>query len=300
MQVEAELRAVSEGAWLRPMPELAALGVTGADRQRWLAGMVTGDLKSLAPGAGLRSLVVDKTGRIVAEVWLVVEAERVVVGVRRELAGGLRAHLDAYLVMEDAELEVVEGLAFWLALGPRAEHVASEASRLGGSTGTGALGDLPFGVLAIPHEASPNLAEELTARTGAVLGTPAGWDRLRAERLLPEFGVDFEVGCYPQEARLERFAVSFDKGCYVGQEAVFMLEKRGHPPRRLVRLRLEGGASVEPGADVRAPDGAVTGKVTTVAPDGDDAWALAIVRYKHAAAGTELAVAGRTARVSDP
>jgi glycine cleavage system aminomethyltransferase T len=79
---------------------------------------------------------------------------------------------------------------------------------------------------------------------------------------------------------------------------VFKLEKRGHVSKRLVRLVLEGELALEPGAGVTSADGQVVGQVTSSARGDGKTWALAMVRYKHTESGTELGLAGKTAKVS--
>ncbi|MBM4375870.1 MAG: folate-binding protein YgfZ [Deltaproteobacteria bacterium] len=300
MSIEPELRALSERALICPAPTLATIAVSGADRLTWLGGMVTGDVKGLLPGSACRTLIVGTTGRLLADVWVLVAAERVLVGVPREHVEGVRSHLEAHLVMEDAELTLENGPVWWFAYGPEAAAVAAVGERLGATVGRGSLVGLEVAAMAIPPGAARNLAEDLTAPTGALLATPEGWQRVRVERLLPEAGLDFELGGYPQEARLERFAVSFQKGCYVGQEAVYMLEKRGHAPKRLARVRVRGRADISTGEEVLAEDGSVAGTVATVSPDGADAWVLALLRFKHTTTGTALRIGGASAEVSEP
>ncbi len=93
-------------------------------------------------------------------------------------------------------------------------------------------------------------------------------------------------------------AISLSKGCYVGQEAVFKLQKRGHVSKRLVRLALDGEIDLEPGTEVSDAEGNRVGKITSSTRGDGKTWALALVRYKHTASGTELRLAGHTARVS--
>jgi folate-binding protein YgfZ len=117
--------------------------------------------------------------------------------------------------------------------------------------------------------------------------------------MLPRFGVDFAAGNFPQEATLEHLAVSFNKGCYLGQEAVFMLEKRGHVNKRLVRLAFDGVVpAVAKDSEVRTLEGDVVGAVTSATRVGDRTMAIAMVRYKHTLSGTVLEVAGERAEVS--
>ncbi|MSP23626.1 MAG: folate-binding protein YgfZ [Myxococcales bacterium] len=289
----AELGAIERGALVRPMPELATIEVTGSDRQSWLGGLVTCNLAPLGPGNGAYALMTSKTGRIQAEAWIALDETRALVGVRRDLLAKVREHLEFYLVMEDAEFSVDDSLVWWLAHGPESEAVAAAARALGGVGTMGVLGELTTALMVLPRHAAPSLADSLCRAPGVVLATPMGWDRIRIERMLPRFGVDFEVGCFPQEATLESLAVSFEKGCYVGQEAVFMLEKRGHVQKRLVRLI--GSASATPpraGSEITTSSGESVGKVTSVVTDGERVLAIGMVRYKQTLSGTELLIEG--------
>ena len=159
------------------------------------------------------------------------------------------------------------------------------------------LGELQTAIIAAPA-GIPNFAEVLVQADGAVLATPAGWDRIRIEQHLPLWGVDFQAGCFPQEASLEHLAVSFNKGCYTGQEAVFMLQKRGHVNKRLVRLQLDDAAELAAGAAITTPEGDTVGEVTSSVSDGANAYAMALVRYKHTPTGTRLKIGERDATVS--
>jgi len=131
----------------------------------------------------------------------------------------------------------------------------------------------------------------------AAIATEGAWDRARVEHGVTAFGVDFDDTNYPQEASLERDAVSFEKGCYLGQEAVFMLEKRGHVKKRIVQLHVDG--AVETGDPITLPDGAEVGRVTSraVRPAGGNL-ALGFVKYKQARADTELRVGASRAVVT--
>ena len=200
--------------------------------------------------------------------------------------------------MEDAELVLPdEQPGWWLAHGPKAEQVVDAARGVGAAAAFGHLGELPTAIVASPTSV-PNVVETLTDVSGVVLATPDGWERIRIERMLPRYGVDFEANCYPQEACLEHLAVSFDNGCYVGQEAVFMLEKRGHVKKRLVRLIVEGDEPVPRGTPVTTPEGEEVGHVTSSIHADGKTWAMGLVRYKQTLSGTELKVGQSPATVS--
>jgi hypothetical protein len=299
MDVSAQVDAIENGALVRPMPELVTLAVSGEERLSWLAGMLTQDIGSLEPGQGAYALSVNKSGRLQAEVWVAIADERVLLGIDAKVADALLEAMDHYLIMEDAEIaRADEPLAWWLVHGPEAEAVAKLARGAGATAALTRWGEIDTALVIAPHGGAPNMAEVLTATEGATLATPSGWEHVRIQRLLPRFGVDFEVDVYPQEASLENLGVSFNKGCYIGQEAVFMLAKRGHVSKRLVRLLIDGKAEVDKGAVISTPDGKAVGTVTSVSQAGDQTMAIGLVRYKHTASGTKLSLADQVAEVS--
>ena len=92
------------------------------------------------------------------------------------------------------------------------------------------------------------------------------WEALRIEAGLPRVGLDTDDKTIPNEAGLLGVAVHLDKGCYRGQETVARVHTLGRPPRRLVRLLLDGSVDHLPphGADVTL-DGKRVGFVGTAA-----------------------------------
>lgn len=64
------------------------------------------------------------------------------------------------------------------------------------------------------------------------------FEALRIATGIPRFGVDTDNKTIPNELGL--YATALNKGCYPGQETVAKINNLGHPPRRLVRLNLDG------------------------------------------------------------
>ncbi len=93
--------------------------------------------------------------------------------------------------------------------------------------------------------------------------------------------------------------MSFEKGCYLGQEVVFMLEKRGHVKRRLVPLVVEAAEAPAAGAPVTDGSGAPAGEVTsaTVSPTLGKAVALAMMKRLLAVPGQGVVVQGMPGQV---
>jgi tRNA-modifying protein YgfZ len=296
VDMEKKRLAARQGALVVVRSELGALCVTGADRARWLNGLVTCELAKRKAGEGAYGLAVTKIGKIMSEVWILVGAERLLVGARAQGIDALRQHLDRHLIMEDAEVADASADFRWLFVtGPDAHRLVDVGRKLGAEgaavdwTGRG-----DAAVLAVPAASVEGLLAALRDG-GAELATDQEFEGLRIEWGLPRFGADFDEQNLPQEASLEQLAVSFDKGCYLGQEAVYMLQMRGHAKKHLMRIQVERAPDLAPGAEIRLADGTVVGAVTSATPAGDGSIAIGYVKHKHAQPGTPLDVAGHPA-----
>jgi tRNA-modifying protein YgfZ len=309
MDVKTQVEAARSRVLAVPLRERVVLTVTGADRVSWLNGLLTCDLAKASPRDARYGLFVGRNGRILADAVVVVEEGRVLVSVPARTVEALRKHLDHYLVMEDAEIAPrADAFAVWELSGPRAEAVLAAALAAGASGASidragvgGAVVFLPCaGATDGATEATGALATSVAAEGGAV-GDAAGWQALRLERAVPEYGADFDETTYPQEALLEKVAVAFDKGCYLGQEVVCMLEMRGHVKRHLAALVFDGAEPSPAGAEVTDDAGAPAGTITSSAtsPTLGRAVALAMLKRTHAEVGRELHVGAAKARVVD-
>jgi folate-binding protein YgfZ len=312
MDARAQVEAARQRALAVPRPDWTTLIVTGSDRLSWLNGLLTCDLLKREPGAALYGLAVARNGRVLCDATVAIDDDgqaasqampggRVLVAIPRAVAAGVRAHLDHYLVMEDAAV-APEADAFeaWAIHGPQSSQ-ALGAARAAGAVG-GSIDSTGLGGALVLAPALAGAAVRLALEESAVIGDDAGWEALRLERAVPRFGVDFDEKTYPQEAGLEKVAVSFDKGCYLGQEVVCMLEMRGHVKRRLAALVLEPHDGAQPpvrGAVVTDEGGGEVGEITSAgsSPTLGKEIALAMVKRAAGEPGRELRVGGAPARV---
>ena len=298
--------AARTAALVVPSPWRTTLTVTGKDRLTWLNGLVTCDLAKRAPGDAVYGLFVAKNGRVLADVAVVVDETRVLLSVPASQAEALRAHLDHYLIMEDAEIarSADESGTFgvYAVHGPRARDVLAAVRTAGGVGGeldrTGLGGAIVLAGKERERDVRAAL-ERVVAEVGGAFGDERAWDALRLERAVPRFGIDFDGATYPQEAGLEKTSVSFSKGCYLGQEVVCMLEMRGKVKRKLVALALDSGSVPPRGTTVTAVDGANAGEITsaTASPTLGGTVALAMVKAAQIEPGTVLDVGGTRATV---
>jgi tRNA-modifying protein YgfZ len=294
--IQAELDSVARGALIKPT-DLGTIRVSGKDRLTWLNGLVTCDLAPKTAGDAVYGLTVGKTGKILNEIYVLVGKEELFVGVRSEQAAELVSTLDRYLVMEDAEIAVAAGFEWCLVLGARAGEAVAAVRAAGASAGLALRGGLATAIVCAADAQAAAVMSAIEAACAPVrLASPAGWQRVRVEHGIAEYGVDFDRDNYPQEPALEKDGVSFQKGCYLGQEAVFMLEKRGHVKKRLVQLVIDGPIVV--GDTIATKDGTEIGKITSAIATPSGSLALGYVKYKHATADNELLAAKSPAKVT--
>jgi len=283
----AEYRYANQSVALLDKNYRAYLSFAGPDRIRYLNAILTNNIKDLAAGQGIISLLLNPQGHILAELETYAFADRhlcVSYAMTREQ---LISWMDKYIIMDDVTL--TDETECWGALaveGPQAAAVARQVSGVDVTSQdelfsvNGTAGAIPCRVVKRSPGGVPG-AEFVVARNQLASfwltlletvrkhgGGPAGYTALSAQRLAqgaPWFGYDFGEKQIPHEAGLENSHVSYIKGCYTGQEIVERVRSRGHVNRRRVNLLFTGDAIPEAGAALTAADGKEAGYVTRAA-----------------------------------
>jgi folate-binding protein YgfZ len=141
----------------------------------------------------------------------------------------------------------------------------------------------------VPH-GGDRLESALAAAVMAAGGESVSdetWERLRIERGIPRYGVDYGLENLPQETGLVERTVSFEKGCYTGQEVVARIHYRGHVNQRLTGLSRDEGGPIPVGAELFDGDRRV-GEVSSATHSREfGAIALGMVR-REVATGSKL------------
>jgi folate-binding protein YgfZ len=285
--------AGAEVAWLA-CDGRGTLVVRGADRMRFLAGMLTSDVARLGMLRASPSLWLSRKGRVLATLYVIVLEDCMLL----DLAPGTRDvaqdGLSKYVIADDVAIEAREGDAHAALEGPGSGErlhalghtvpAQDEVARIGPDL-------LLIGGGYATHEGVRILGPRgEVARLRAALDVaalePAQADLLRIAAFVPQYGVDVSEQRLPHEARLES-AISFTKGCFVGQEIVARVRSRGGVHRFLSQIHLERPPAAETrelfAGDRRA--GEITSQA--VCPDGS-CLALGYLGESFAAVGTEV------------
>jgi folate-binding protein YgfZ len=282
-------------AW-RAHPERGLLRVTGADRVRFLNGMLSADVAALREGGVASALQLDRKGHVLAEVEVIALAGEIWLYVLRAAETALAAALERHIIADDVLLESLSGV--WSSVSIEGPGGAAAAVSLGApelAPGSaqhagellwlwgGAL--VPEGVRALGPATA---VAELCSRLALPQIGDADAEILRIEAGRPLLGVDTNERTFPQEARLERRAVSFEKGCYIGQEIVARIQSRGGVNRLLVKLSTD--SEVSTGSEISV-GGRSSGRVTSAAVSPvSGPLALGYVRADDAAPGTPVRI----------
>jgi folate-binding protein YgfZ len=301
-----------------PLFELAGwtqIELTGRDRQSFLHGFCTNDIKRLTPGQGCEAFLTNIKGRIIGHIWAFAEENRLCLESEPGQAAAIIAHLDKYLIAEDVQL--VDRTADWeimLLVGDGAgetvcasglcdqppatigAHLSIPGTNEHASIRRADFTEKPCWSISVAATGVDGLLERLIV-AGAELSDAAAFESLRIEHGYPLFGVDLTGDNLVHESARVPQTVSFNKGCYLGQEPIARLDSLGHVNRHLCRLRIATDANVTHGAPLNQ-GGQEVGQVTSVArdPSGSGGVAIAMVKRSAATPGTVLNVAiGTTA-----
>jgi folate-binding protein YgfZ len=309
------------GAGLFVLSSRGLVTVEGRDRTRWLDGMLTNDVKRLAPGrerSGCHALLLTRIGRIVSDVHVLLHGEAFWLELEAAALPKLVETLRKFIIADDVRLTDRSAEHVRLSLeGPASEAVfaaaAGEAPGLAVDSGdTFSIAGTPviaaaWGVsgepalqLFVPPESVDAVAaalREAGRSHGLVDADEAALEVLRIEAGTPRFGHELGESVLPAETGLVH-AISDTKGCYTGQEIVARMASRGEASHALVGLAFEGPEPPPaPGSAVEA-QGARAGELTSATVSASaGAIALAYVRRAFASPGTPLGVGSRAARV---
>jgi folate-binding protein YgfZ len=187
------------------------LRVGGADRLSWLHSLTSQHLAALAPDIWTEALVLSPHGHVEHHLVLRDDGSATWIHVEPGTIAALAGYLESMKFWSDVVVEDVSSSYAVLSV-------------IGGSDLIVERGSLTAAV----------------AAAGVPLVGHGAWEALRVEAGRPRLGFETDHRTIPHEIGWLATAVHLDKGCYRGQETVARVHNLGRPPRRLVRLHLDG------------------------------------------------------------
>ncbi len=290
--LDTEVDAVRREAGMIDFSDRAKVAVRGADRLTFLDGLVTADLKTLAPGSSAYALALNETSRVLGDLWVIAFEDHFVLDIEAAQKDALLAYFRKQVVSDDVAFEDLGPCAHLEVHGPRSAVVVEAAIGVGPAALSVGQG-LSFPVDRHRHGYAFRVAA--VGETGFVLWaagasleavwaaltrfgiTPIGrdaFDVLRIEAGRPRFGADMSEETLALEVAPEG-AISYTKGCYRGQEVVARGTYVGHMNRRLLGLQVDGDVPPARGDVVRC-EGDDVGFVTSGCWSPTTGWVIAL------------------------
>lgn len=219
------------------------VAIRGADRIKFLQGLVTNDIRRLAPDRACYAGFLTGQGKLLCDLLLIDDGERILLDIAAGQVEDLLKRLAAFRLRAAVEFgEAVpalavaalwgEGTAARLQLAP-AEGTAGKSALTRAHCAfvdprISALGARLFYPTSIP-------IEEDLAQLGFASAPAADYV---AHRLALGIADTAEIAgeiCYPLEANFEMLhGVDFKKGCYVGQELTARMKLKGELRKRIL------------------------------------------------------------------
>jgi folate-binding protein YgfZ len=208
--------------------------ITGADRAKFLQGLITNDVNRLEDGL-LYAALLSPQGKYLVDFFLVRDGDAILLDCAAQQAPALTQRLSLYKLRADVQID------------PTNLHVLR------------GLGAPPTGALTDPRD--PALGWRLYRETVGDLPT-IDWDAIRVSHCIPQTGIELVPNdTFILEVGFERLhGVDFRKGCYVGQEVTARMKHKAELRKGLAVVTVKGSAPV--GTEICA-DGKPVGTLFT-------------------------------------
>ena len=264
-------------------PDRAVITVAGEDRQAFLQGLISNDTAKITPDRAIYATLLTAQGRFLFDLFIVGEADRYLVDCAAPRRADLIKRLTLYKLR--SKVTIADADADWCVVLLFGESVLD---RIGIGQDAGSAAAFGNGVayvdprlpnlgvrLVLPRVSARETLEGLSAvedpdgaayhRRRIALGVPDA-----ARDLTPEKSILLENGFD------ELNAIDWQKGCYMGQELTARTRYRGLVRKRLLPVKIEGGAPA-PGTPLMVGDQEL-GEMRSASADGT--LGLAMVRLE--------------------
>jgi len=126
--VRGEFHALLSGCGVYDLSGRTKIALTGGDRVRWLNGMISNNVRDLAPGHGVYSFLLNAQGRIQGDLYAFNRGESVLVDTERAQRDRVWELFDHYIIADDVEMADISDKITALGLtGPASRAVLERA-----------------------------------------------------------------------------------------------------------------------------------------------------------------------------
>ncbi|MCD4549949.1 CAF17-like 4Fe-4S cluster assembly/insertion protein YgfZ [Schaalia sp. lx-260] len=279
--------AIEAGEGILDRLDLAAVVVSGPDRQTWLTSLASQNVTGMGPGDSREILILDPNGHIEYAAAALDDGENTWLITARSHAEKLAQWLISMQFMLRVHVCIREDIRLFSTAHKRSREAITDCAGYlmtwedpwpgvldGGASyfsGDHPASGLHMMIHVVTQDAAHTFAHEWIA--AGQKRRPAGflaWNAMRVAAWKPDIASEVDERTIPAELDWLRTAVHTKKGCYRGQESVARVLNLGRPPRRCVFLQLDGFRGDLPASGARITfGGRVVGRVTSSARHAD-------------------------------
>ena len=291
--VRGEFHALVSGCGAYQSSLSARIKLTGKDRVRWLNGMITNNIRDLAPNHGVYAFLLNPQGRILGDLHAYNLGTSLLVETEQSQVPKVLEIFNHYIIMDDVAVEDVSSSFSTIGIaGPKSKTVLEAAGihvpelqpleirddEWRGTKLTLIRLENDGYEIWIAPDSAVHLLRALQENGGTSIG-PAALELHRIALGTPRYGQDIRERDLPQETEQAQ-ALNFNKGCYIGQEIVERIRSRGAVHRMFTGFIVDGPLP-PPGGKVQV-EGKDVGEITSNAAlptkDGEQNVALGYIR----------------------
>src|ERR1035441_5887501 len=126
--VRAEFQALLSGCGVYDLSSRSKIKLAGSDRVRWLNGMVTNNIRDLAPNHGVYCFLLNAQGRIQADFYAYNLGDSLLVETDARQRDTVLAHFDKFIIMDDVDVSDMSASMTAIGVfGPQAQTVLRSA-----------------------------------------------------------------------------------------------------------------------------------------------------------------------------
>ena len=300
-----EYEAVREGG--AGLIDLSAargrIRVSGSEATTFLNGLITNDVRNLAPNRWIPAVFPTVQGRLIGAVRVIRGNEPAFL-IDTETASheAVLKTISRFTLAGDFKVsDVTNETSLLTVQGEKAAEIVEKVTGVSNLPENGVAETNGVTIIRATHTGEDGFdviidstrKAEFQKALEAAGAQPVGeetFEILRVEAGIARFGPDMDETNVVPETNLDD-AVSYTKGCYVGQEIIVRIKHRGHPAKKLTGLRFETDQQVEPGAVILSKENQEIGRVTSaVVSPKLGSIGLGYVRYEHLVEGTPIVV----------
>lgn len=238
-----------------PLHHRTVIRIAGADRMKFLQGLVTNDVAKTQAGQAVYAMLLTPQGKFLHEMLLVPLEDALLLDVDAEGVEALLKRLTLYTLRADVQLGLAPEYAVYASIAPQAVSVEAMGER---SVRYADPRHLALGARLLLHanDAAAHMPDSVASLEAydavrLTLGVPDG-----VRDMIPD--KDFPLACGVEALH----GVDFHKGCYVGQEVTARSKHRGTLRKALLPVHAEEGQMLPAfGTAITTQDGRTAGEL---------------------------------------